>query len=172
MIWFYIVGVLVVLFGVVVLRGAPYVPSQKRYIVQALTELYPIGHDDVLVDIGSGDGVVLRQAAKKGAKAIGYEINPILVIISRFLSRHQRLVSVRLVDFWLTPLPDDTTVVYLFGVERDRDKTIRKLQNEANRLDHELNLICYGDMLGTETAVKAVGAYLLYTFTPLQVSRA
>lgn len=172
MIWVYVIGGFVILFGAVVLRGAPYVPSQKRYIIQALTELYPLDSNDVLVDIGSGDGIVLRQAAKQGARAIGYELNPILVIISRFLCRHQPLVSVRLADFWLTPLPDDTTVVYLFGVARDKKKTIKKLQSETNRLDHELQLICYGDMLGTQTAVKAVGGYLLYAFTPLQVSRA
>ena len=80
-----VIGV-ALLFLVVVLRDAPYLPSHRRDLELAFTELYPIGPEDVLVDIGSGDGVVLRLAASHDAKAIGYEINPILVLVSRLLS--------------------------------------------------------------------------------------
>ena len=76
-----IVIILCVFFGLVVFRGAPYVPSKKTYINQAFSDLYPLTDKDVLVDVGSGDGVVLRSATKFGALAIGYEINPILVIM-------------------------------------------------------------------------------------------
>jgi hypothetical protein len=58
--------------------------------------------------------------------------------------------------------------VYFFGVQRDKQKLINKMQNEANRLDCRLKLICYGDMLGEEDAERVNGAYLLYDFTPLQ----
>jgi len=169
---FWIIGLLVVFFGLIILRGAPYVPSRSLYIAKAFTDLYLLSDRDVLVDLGSGDGVVLREAAKKGARAVGYELNPLLYMTARLLSRRQPLVTVYLTDVWLTPLPGETTVVYFFGVERDKHKLINKMQREANRLDRHLKLICYGDMLGEEDAERADGAYLLYDFTPLQSEKA
>jgi hypothetical protein len=172
MIWLWLVLTIVLLFGLVAFRGAPYVPSQKKYVYQALCELYPLTANDVLVDIGSGDGVVLREAAKIGARAIGYEINPILVIISRFLSRKYSRVSINLVDFWLTHLPDDTTVVYVFSVTRDMKKIIKWMQKETNGLNRPIHLINYGSKLKGVKIVKNIGAYRLYTFYPLQPSEA
>jgi hypothetical protein len=173
MIWFWIVlGVLTLSFGFVVFRGAPYVPSRKVYINQALTELYTLNEKDVLVDIGSGDGVVLREAAKMGARAVGFEINPILVVISRLLSRKYSQISVHLVDFWLTHVPDDTTVVYVFSVTRDAKKIIKWMQNEVDRLNRPIYLINFGSELSDIKAVKKVGAYHLYKFGSLQPAEA
>lgn len=170
MIWMVLGWALVLTFGIVVFRGAPYVPSRRRYIKHALTELYPLSRDDVLVDVGSGDGIVLRIATEHGATAIGLELNPILVLISRFLSRRNRKVQVRLVDFWLTPLPDDTTVVYAFMVTRDIKKITRKMQHEADRLGRPLKFITYGNRLPDREYEKALVGYALYTFAPLQMA--
>jgi len=172
MIVVWIVGVIVILFGLIVFRGAPYVPSQKRYVRQAFTELYPLSNKDVLVDIGSGDGIVLRQASERGARAIGYELNPLLVLLSRFLSRRDSKVCVILADFWLTPLPEATTVVYAFSVSRDIKNMSKKIQREANRLHHPLRFIIFGNALAGREADNTVGAYRLYTFYPLQVPEA
>src|ERR1035437_9524380 len=130
MITFWVIGLLIVFFGLIILRGAPYVPSRSSYIANAFTDLYLLSDLDVLVDLGSGDGVVLREAAKKGARAVGYELNPLLYAIARLLSRRQPLVTVYLTDVWLTPLPGETTVVYFFGVARDKQKLINKMQTE------------------------------------------
>jgi len=172
MIWLWLVLIIVLLFGLVAFRGAPYVPSHKSHVRQALCKLYPLTNSDVLVDIGSGDGVVLREAAKIGARAVGYEINPVLVIISRFLSRKYSRVSINLADFWLMHLPDNTTVVYVFSVTRDMKKIIKWMQKEANKLNRPIHLINYGSELKGVKIVKSVGAYHLYTFYPLQPSEA
>lgn len=172
MIWLWALGGLVVIFGIVVFRGAPYVPSQKRYINQAFQDLYPLSPDDLLIDIGSGDGIVLRQAAKFGSRAIGYEINPILVALSKLLSRRRPLVSTRLSDYWRVSFPDDTTVVYVFAVKRDTKRVVRKIQNEANRMNHNLHVISYGNKLpGWEPKV-SLAAYDLYEVLPLQSDKA
>lgn len=168
MIWFWVIGSIVTLFGLVVFRGAPYVPSLKRYARQALSELYPLSDKDVLVDVGSGDGIVLRLAAERGARAIGYELNPVLVIISRFLSRRNSLVSVHLADFWLTPLPKDTTVVYVFAATRYVKKMITKLQAEADSLGRPIRIIIHGNVFPGIQADSTMSAYSLYTFYPLQ----
>lgn len=172
MLWFWLFLVVVLLFGFVVFRGAPYVPSHRADIAQAFDELYPLNDDDVVVDVGSGDGIVLRMAATRGAKAVGYELNPVLVAITCFLSRHDDNVRVVLKDFWLSSLPVDTTVVYGFSVSRDMTKMTTKMQHEATRLNRTLHYISYGSKLRGRTAKKALGAYHLYEFQPLQQGRA
>lgn len=162
----WIVVAVLLLFGLVVFRGAPYVPSHKKEVRRAFRELYPLGSHDTLVDIGSGDGVILRLAAKQGAHAVGYELNPLLVGVSWLLSRRNPLVRVRLVDFWLTKLPDDTTVVYAFMVTRDVKKMVKKLQSEADRRRRPLHLILYGNVIPTRQPVKIVSAFRLYRFDP------
>lgn len=160
------VVIIVLVFGFVVFRGAPYVPSHRKDVKRAFTELYPLSNKDVLVDVGSGDGVILRLAAECGAQAVGYELNPILVMISRFLSRGNNKIRTQFADLWLTKLPDDTTVVYAFTVSRDGKKLMRKLQREVNRLRRPVHLIMYGSAAPTLEPVREVSAFHLYTLTP------
>ena len=164
---FWLVAAVILLFGFVVFRGAPYVPSHRRDVRQAFDELYGLSEKDTLVDVGSGDGVVLRQASARGAKAVGYELNPALVMISRFLSRRDPGVTVRLGDFWLARLPDETTVVYGFIVTRDTKKMTKKMQQEADRLGRPLYFISYGNELKAQPKLKELGAHYLYRFEPL-----
>lgn len=65
MIVLYVILGVVVIFGVVAFRGAPYVPSHPAQVRKAFTELYALNKKDVVLDAGSGDGLVLRIAAKK-----------------------------------------------------------------------------------------------------------
>lgn len=170
--WAWIVGIIVVFLGLSVMRGAPYVPSQKRYIKQALTKLYTLTAKDVLVDLGSGDGIVLRLASKYKAQAIGYEINPVLALISKILSFNDHRVQVRMADFWSTDLPSNTTVVYIFITSGYLKKLSRKMQSEADRLDRPLKIIMYGATFDDRIPEKNLGAYSLHTFFPLQIKKA
>lgn len=167
----WVIMAIILLFGFVVFFGAPYVPSKRRELEHIFKELYALDSHDTLVDMGSGDGVVLRVAANTGAAAIGYELNPALVIISRFLSRRSARVQVEGANLWRVHFPAATTVVYVFTVGRDVDKVARKMQVEANRLGHPLSLISYGWVIPHMTALKTIGAHHLYTFTPLQASQ-
>lgn len=171
MILLYIIGAVVVLLGFMVFFGAPYVPSHKKYVRRAFQNLYEVTDKDVVVDIGSGDGVVLRAAAQQGAKAIGYEINPLLVVLSRLLSTRYKKVSVQLRNFWVTKLPEDVTLVYMFGVERDNTRLISFMREEANRLGRPLSLMVHGNPLKAMTPDKTYEAYALYVFHPLQAKK-
>ena len=151
------VAAVVLLFGFVAFTGAPYVPSRRRDLQKAFDELYRLKKTDV---------VVLREASRRGARAIGYELQPLLVLISRWLSRHDEKVSVRLANFWRTPLPDETTVVYLFGDGRDIAKMVQYLQHETNRLRHDIWLLSYGFEAAGLALHKTVGAHNLYLLQP------
>lgn len=166
--WLVIIAVVIVGIGFVAFTGAPYVPSKRRDIERAFTELYALGDKDILVDIGSGDGVVLRVASSKGAHAIGYELHPLLVWLSKFLSRNDENVMVVLANFWNVEMPANTTVVYTFGDARDIQKMYDKVMREAVRIDHSLKFISYGFEVPGISPEKTVGAHHLYTVHPLQ----
>ncbi len=166
--FFAIVAVFVALLGFVVFFGAPYVPSKSKELRRAFTKLYKLSGNDVLVDIGSGDGIVLRVASECGARAVGYEINPLLVLISKFLSRRDEKVSVKQANVWKARFPNETSVVYVFGESRDIKKIVRLVQTEASRLSHDLVVISYGFKLPDITVSKKLDAHFMYIISPLQ----
>jgi SAM-dependent methyltransferase len=168
MLVFWIIAAIILLFGFVVFFGAPYVPSKRRELETVFKELYELRSRDTLIDLGSGDGIVLRVAAKTGAKAIGYELNPALVVLARFFSRRSKNVRVITANMWQVQFPPETTVVYVFAVTRDIEKVARKLQTETNRLRHPLSVISYGCAIPHMQALRSLGAHHLYTFAPLQ----
>lgn len=58
----------------------PYVATPEEQVLKML-ELAQVGSDDTVVDLGSGDGrIVITAAAHFGARGIGIELNPDLVL--------------------------------------------------------------------------------------------
>lgn len=165
--WMIGAAVVVASLGYAAFVGAPYVPSQRRYVAKAFKALRPLSKKDTLVDIGSGDGRVLRYASQQGARAVGYEIHPLLVWIARLLSRRDANVTVHLANAWRATFPDTVTIVYAFAVSRDEKKLERLVQREANRLERPIQLLCYSSPLTGKKPTAHDGAFFLYTFTPL-----
>lgn len=60
----------------------PFVPTPQE-VVDMMIELAGVKKGDVVYDLGSGDGRIVVTAAKKGAKAVGFEIDGDLVKQSR-----------------------------------------------------------------------------------------
>lgn len=61
----------------------PYVPTPDA-VVEEMLKLAKVTGDDVLYDLGSGDGrIVITAAQKFGTKGVGININPRLVQQSR-----------------------------------------------------------------------------------------
>lgn len=154
--------------GFVAFTGAPYVPSRRKDLEKAFIELYPLSSHDFLVDIGSGDGIVLRAASRCGARALGLEIHPLLVLVALYLSRADKKVEVRMANFWRAELPKETTVVYTFGDSRDIGKMYTKVQHEATRLGKKIAFISYAFQVPGKKLAKTVGAHHLYWVAPLQ----
>jgi cyclopropane fatty-acyl-phospholipid synthase-like methyltransferase len=81
------VSKLLVVFGLVLLMrqtslaqdSIPYVPS-PMYVVHKMIEVAEIKKGDILYDMGSGDGRIVIEAAKKfGIRGVGIDLNPELV---------------------------------------------------------------------------------------------
>src|SRR5690554_7447291 len=61
----------------------PYVPTHEN-IVKAMLDLAAVDDDDVLFDLGSGDGrIPVAAAVEHGARAVGVEIDAGRVALSR-----------------------------------------------------------------------------------------
>jgi hypothetical protein len=63
-------------------HGAIYDPSSAAE-TQAMADVADVRPGERAADLGSGDGRVVIALALKGAEAHGYEVNPVLVAISR-----------------------------------------------------------------------------------------
>ncbi|MCY4187611.1 MAG: class I SAM-dependent methyltransferase, partial [Bryobacterales bacterium] len=111
---------------------APYVPM-PWHVVDRVIEVAEVSPDDVVYDLGAGDGRILLRAAKnRGARGIGYEINPALVEEARSAIRAagvQERVEVREGDFFEADLRP-ATVVTLFLITAAQRQLRPKLLEE------------------------------------------
>src|SRR6476620_8504482 len=76
-----------------------FVPTWQPVVYQML-ELAGVTKDDVVYDLGSGDGrIVVLAAQKYGARGVGVELDPRLVEISRQVARDAQVTDrVRFVE--------------------------------------------------------------------------
>ena len=164
-----LIGLVVLIFLATVLVGAPYVPSHRQQLVALFDDLYKLKATDLVIDIGSGDGVVLAEVARRGAKALGYEINPVLVLISKLrLYKYRQLVQIKLANFWSVDFPASTSLVYTFGESRDINKMYQKVEAQAKRLNKTIYFVSYGFEVKSHQPLKSHQAHHLYKITPLQ----
>ncbi len=120
-------------FAVVLLVGAPYLPTRKQKALEAL-ELLNLKKGEVFVDLGSGDGAVLIEAAKQGLVCYGYELNPFVWAVSKLRTlRFGRQVHIYCKNFWQVPLPADTKGVFVFLLDKYMKKLDEKLSNELEK---------------------------------------
>lgn len=162
---FWVVGLLIISVGFVTFFGAPYVPTMKKQVIDIM-KIYPLKKSDVFVDVGSGDGVVLRAAALKCACAVGFELGPWQWMVSKILSRKQKNITIHFGNFWHKELPADTTVVYTFLNGRYMKKLEKKLQNHVNKHGKTISFITYGFKIDGRKVQKTEGPMFLYVFKP------
>lgn len=152
-----------VVFSLMAFIGAPYLPTRYKWAKQILTRI-KLKEKDFLVDLGSGDGVILALAAKSGAKVLGYELNPFLVFLSRLrLLRYKKRAQVEMHNFWKVNLPKETTIIYVFSVERDKKKLEDYLKNQRQIIGHKITVISFGLPLEIGKEIDQIGAASLYS---------
>lgn len=139
-----IVAILFLSWLAIVFVGAPYVPTKTKDLNKIL-KAARLKKGEVIVDLGSGDGRLLIEAARRGYGSVGYELNPFLVLLTWWRLRpYRNLADVRMVDFWKTPLPDETRAVFVFLAAPFMKRLEMYLQSEAKRLGHDITLVSYG----------------------------
>jgi len=155
MIYLFIAIFIVLLaFGGVLLRGAPYVPTLEKQGLAAL-ELLGLKPGQTLLELGSGDGKVLVLAARAGLNVVGVELNPFLVAASWLRTRRYRK-QVRIIwgDFWRVEWPEcDGVFTFLL------DRFMPKL--DARMLEVKKPLVSFAFKIpGRKIAAEKDGVYL------------
>ena len=158
--------IIVALFLMTSLTGAPYVPTLKPGLKEAFKKLYPLGKKDLIIDLGAGDGTVLSEATKCGAKAIGVEINPILALIMKHRFRNDSRVKIKCKNLYHFTFPKETTVIYTFAVSLHIEPIYRKIQSEANRLKKPIYFISNAFDIPNLKPKAKVNTFYLYKITP------
>ena len=91
----------------------PYVPTATP-VVNKMLEMADVDGDDLVYDLGSGDGRIVIQAAKRyGARGVGIEIDPELVEKARAKAQAAGVsdrVQFRQADLFETDFSDATVV--------------------------------------------------------------
>ena len=99
---------------------------------------------------------------------IGYEINPILVLISWLRLRSNRgRFTIFWRSFWRINAPSDVSIVYTFGESRDIKKMYDLVQKWSNRSGREIDFISYGFEVPGFNYSKKENAHFLYNIAPL-----
>ena len=96
----------------------PYVPSPP-HVVEKMIEVAEIKNGDILYDMGSGDGRIVIEAAKKyGIRGVGIDLNPELVAKARENAKIEGvspLVEFRAQDGLTVDISEATVVtLYMF----------------------------------------------------------
>lgn len=160
MIWLF-VCLLVVPFGLVLFVGAPYLPTRKTQAKQAL-DLLGLKKGDTFVDLGSGDGSVLIEAASRGLVCYGYELNPFIWLISKLRTlRFGSQVHISCTNFWSVSLPTETKGVFVFLLDKYMTKLDAKL---SSQLQPGGKLVSYTFKIPSKKHTTSKGPLTLYTY--------
>jgi SAM-dependent methyltransferase len=158
MIWVIVVLLLLAgCFGGVLLFGAPYLPTLKPQVRAAL-ELADMQAGQTLLELGCGDGKVLLAAARQGLSAVGYELNPLLVITAWLRTRrYRRQVRVVWGDFWRLDWPP-ATVIFVFLLPKYMPKLDKKIVQYPHK---PVKLVSFAfEVPGKPVAAHKSGVYL------------
>ncbi len=152
--------VLVLIFGLVVFFGAPYLPTLKPQTSLAL-DMLKLKSGQTLLELGSGDGRILAAAAERGIYTIGIELNLLLVIYTKLRYwKYRKFISVRWGNFWLKPLPE-CDGIYTFLHTRFMQKLDNKIIQD---LQKPVKLVSFGFELPNRKPVQEKSGLFLYKY--------
>jgi hypothetical protein len=157
---FAVAVVLIVLFGAVVFFGPPYLPT-LRVQTDAALDLLALEPGQTLLELGSGDGRVVRAAAARGLRVVGIELNPLLVLVSRILTwRYRSRVRILWGSYWRVRWPEaDGIFTFMIG---------RQMATLDQRIDawhtKRVQLASFAFAIPDKRPTKVEKGILLYTY--------
>jgi SAM-dependent methyltransferase len=119
----------------------PYEPTSPE-VVEAMLDLAGVKAGDVVYDLGCGDGRIVVAAAKRGARAIGVDLDPQRIAEARENARKAGVadrVELRVEDLFQTDVRDATVVMlYLWPKVnlRLRPRLVEQLRPGARVVSH------------------------------------
>lgn len=154
------IAVMLVAFGGVLLFGAPYLPTMKAQVEAAL-ELADLKKGETLLELGCGDGKVCLAAARKGYQVVGYELNPLLVLIARLKTfKYRRNVRIIWGDFWRAKWPE-AVAIFVFLLP----KYMKKLDTKVIQYKHKpVKLVSFAFQIPDKQPAAEKAGVFLYVY--------
>jgi len=154
-------AIVVLLFSFVIFRGAPYLPTLKQQIDDAL-DLLNLDSGQTLLELGSGDGRFLAASAKRGLYSVGYELNPLLVIWTRLrYYKYRKFISVKWGDYWKADWPESDGM-YVFLLQKYMKKLDTKVVRYANGKPYKV--VSFGFTFPDRRPTKTIKGLSLYEY--------
>lgn len=148
-------------FGLVILFGAPFLPTLNKQVYDAL-DLLDLKPGQTLLELGSGDGKLLRAAASRGINGVGFELNPILVLWSKVRCwKYRDLVTIRWQNAWTARWPKcDGIYVFMMG------KFMHKVDKKIRESEHHkgTKVVSYTFQIPNKKPKKTKEALSLYIY--------
>jgi tRNA G37 N-methylase Trm5 len=150
----------------------PYVPTPPE-IVERMLNLGKVGKDDLLYDLGCGDGRIVVTAAKeRGARGVGIDLNPVRIAEANENARKagvEKMVTFKVGNLFETDVSPATVVtLYLLpSVNRQlRPQLWKQLKVGTRVVSHDFDM---GSDWPPERKVQIDGKTLyLWTITEAQ----
>ena len=134
--------------------GCAHVPGQEvpdvrtpLVVVNEMLRLANVNADDVVYDLGSGDGrIVIAAARDRGARGVGFEIDPALVAQATARARRLGLadrLSFHQQDLFQADLRPATVVTLYLGMDlnrRIRPKLLSELRPGTRIVSHNYDM--------------------------------
>lgn len=152
--------VVLIAFSFVILFGAPFLPTLNKQVRPAL-ELLDLKPGQTLLELGSGDGRILKAAAEQGIYCVGYELNPFLVVVSMFRCLRQRkYVTVVWGNYWRKTWPP-ADGIFTFLLNPYMSKLDKALQNYSHK---PVKLVSFAFEIPGKKPQKQRRGLFLYTY--------
>src|SRR3972149_11588524 len=138
---YFIVGIVIVFllfffsFFAPLFRGAPFQPNSEGYVGR-IVKISGARKGGKVADLGSGDGRIVIAFAKKGIEAHGFEINPFLVLISKWKIKKaglQKKAFVHWKNFWNENLGGYGVIIsfqVFYAMEKLKEKILKETRKK------------------------------------------
>jgi SAM-dependent methyltransferase len=158
--WFAVFAFLVLCFSFMLLFGAPYLPTLKGQVETAL-DMLDLRPGQTMLELGCGDGRVLRAAAKRGLNVVGYELNPLLVIAAYIVTwRYRKQVKLVWGNFWTKTWPP-AEGIFTFLLQKYTKTLNTKI---VHNMPKPVKLVSFAFTIPDKKPTKVIKGLYLYTY--------
>lgn len=161
LLWFIVIGAVAVLgFVLPIVFGPPYIPT-LRFNMETALDMLDLKAGQTLLDLGSGDGKILIGAAQRGWKAVGIEVSPILVLISRIRTwKYRKQVRIIWGNYFLTEWPP-ADAVFGFIIQYQMRRLDKRIQAWHTK---PIRVASFAFRIPDKTPVDERGGVFLYEY--------
>lgn len=153
-------AIVFIAFTFVVAYGAPYLPTLRTKVPLAL-KMLNLKKGQTLLELGSGDGRLLRAAADQGLNVVGYELNPLLVIYSKLITfKYRKQVRIIWGNYWKAEWPK-TDGIFVFLLQPYMEKLDKKITQSKLK---NISLVSFAFTINSKKPVEQKEGLYLYKY--------